>query len=97
MSTTSGRRQVTHRCVRCQRTYPHSYTTFCDCGGMIEVEYDLDRAVLRDSPNTLERFFDLLPIEDPDSLRSQVMTPSPCVHAHGLGALLGLPLSVLEK
>lgn len=77
--------------------YPHSYTTFCDCGGMIDIEYDLDRAILRDSSNTLERFFDLLPVEDPDSLRSQTMAPTPCVHAQGLGALLGLPRLYLKN
>jgi threonine synthase len=84
------RKQVRHRCVRCNKIYPHSYTTFCDCGGIIEVEYDLDRAVLHDSPNSLERFFDLLPIEDPGGLISQAIAPTPCVHAQELGVLLGL-------
>jgi threonine synthase len=63
---------------------------------MIEVEYDLDRAVLHDSPNSLERFFDLLPIEDSGSLHSRAMTPTPCVHAQELGALLGLPRLYLK-
>jgi threonine synthase len=97
MSARPERKQVSHRCVRCQRTYAHSYTTFCDCGGMIEVEYDLEQAVLRDSPNTLERFFDLLPIEEPGSLRSQMLAPTPCVHAQGLGTLLGLPRLYLKN
>jgi threonine synthase len=87
-----GVKRVTHRCVRCQGEYPHGFNTFCEqCGGMIDVHYDLERARLRDSLNPLERFLDLLPVERPESLLPQQMQYTPCVHAVRLGAALGMP------
>jgi threonine synthase len=57
---------------------------------MIEVEYDLETAVLRPSPNSLERFFDILPIADSNLVRWHTAY-TPCVHATALGRLLGMP------
>jgi threonine synthase len=88
---------VRHRCVKCHRLFPHSFTTFCDCGGMIDVEYDMGNVVLYDSANPLERFFDLLPIEDALILLPQEMKYTPCVHAVKLGALLGMPHLYLKN
>jgi threonine synthase len=89
--------QVVHRCVGCQRVPAAGFTPFCrDCGAMIDVEYDLERAKLTDSSNPLERFLDLLPVEQASSLRSQEMSYTPCVHAARLGARLGMPALYLK-
>jgi threonine synthase len=92
-----GAKRLTHRCVNCGRASPHSFTPFCDsCGGMIDIEYDLHRAQLRDSANPLERFFDLLPVERFESLLPQEAAYTPCVHAVRLGAALGMPSLYLK-
>ena len=92
-----GTKRVTHRCVKCQREYPHAFNTFCEqCGGMIDVHYDLARARLRESQNSLERFLDLLPVQRPESLLHQPMAFTPCVHAERLGAALGMPALYLK-
>jgi len=83
--------------VKCGKTFPQRYFTFCDvCDGMIDVEYDLERVVLYDSPNPLERFFDLLPIVNPDNLLPQRMERTPCIHARTLGDRLGMPWLFLK-
>lgn len=61
---------------------------------MSDVEYDLDAATLRDSANPYERFFDLLPVEDPALLPAARFTPT--VHATALGEKLGLPWLYLK-
>ena len=95
--TLDGTKRVTHRCVKCQREYPHGFNTFCGhCGGMIDVHYDLELARLRESPNPLERFLDLLPVERPESLLPQDARYTPCVHAVRLGAALGMPSLYLK-
>ncbi len=92
-----GSKRVTHRCVKCQREFPHGFTTFCEhCGGMIDVHYDLERARLHESDNPLERFLDLLPVERAGSLLPQEMRFTPCVHAERLGAFLGMPSLYLK-
>ncbi len=97
MSVRLEAKRVTHRCTKCLRTYPHGFSTFCpECGGMIDVHYDLARARLHDSINPLERFFDLLPVERPESLLPQEMGYTPCVHATRLGAALGMPSLYLK-
>ncbi|MCI0415997.1 pyridoxal-phosphate dependent enzyme [bacterium] len=64
---------------------------------MVDVEYDLKQAVLYDSFNPLERFFDLLPIENPESLLPRSMEYTPCKHAMELGAALGMPRLYLKN
>jgi threonine synthase len=64
---------------------------------MIDVEYDLDRARLRDSANPLERFFELLPVEHIESLLPHEMHYTPCVHAVRLGAALSMPRLYLKN
>src|SRR5436190_13006565 len=85
-----GRKQVLHRCMRCGAGFPHRFQSFCDCGGMIDVFYDLDQVQLHDSPDPLRRFFNLLPIEDPANLIATQMRYTPCVHATAAGGQLGL-------
>jgi threonine synthase len=98
MKSPAGRKSmIRHCCVQCGKVFPHRFTTFCDsCDGMIDVEYDLGRAVLRDSFNPLERFFDLLPIVDPANLLPQSMERTPCIHARTLGGRLGMPWLFLK-
>src|SRR5918992_277621 len=88
---------VVHRCVSCRKTFPHSFTTVCDrCGAMVDIEYDLERTTLHDSDNPLERFFDLLPIEDSANLLPLDMRFTPCIHATKLGDYLGMPSLYLK-
>jgi threonine synthase len=63
---------------------------------MVDIEYDLHRARLHDSTNPLERFFDLLPVQRPESLLPQQAAYTPCVRATRLGAALGLPSLYLK-
>jgi threonine synthase len=89
---------VVHRCVSCRKTFPHSFTTVCDrCGAMVDIEYDLERTTLHDSDNPLERFFDLLPIEDSANLLPLEMRFTPCIHATKLGDYLGMPSLYLKN
>lgn len=78
-------------CVRCGRTPPPGYQPFCRCGGMIDVTYDLENARLRDSEDSIERYFDLLPLTDFDDCRLDSIKATPCIHATRLGAELDLP------
>ena len=74
MTIPKRKKRVSHLCTRCRKRFAHSFTTFCDnCGGMIDVEYDLEHVIVHDSDNPLERFFDLLPLEDPAILLVQEM------------------------
>jgi threonine synthase len=57
---------------------------------LIDVFYDLDAATLYDSDVSLERYFDLLPIRDPENALSLGEGNTPCVHAEALGEALGL-------
>jgi threonine synthase len=64
---------------------------------MIEVFYDLARAVLYQSDDPLERFYDLLPITDRKSLEHFSLERTPCVHAKNLGRLLNMPWLYLKN
>jgi threonine synthase len=89
---------IAHRCVNCGKTFPHSFTTVCDrCGAMVDVYYDLERTTLHDSENPLERYFDLLPIEDSANLLPLEMQFTPTIHATKLGEYLGMPSLYLKN
>jgi threonine synthase len=90
------KKTVIHRCVRCGKLRPHEFVAFCECGGMIDTEYALDRARLHDSRNPLVRFFDLLPIEDPGNLLPVELPTTPCIHATRLGEAIGMPRLYLK-
>jgi threonine synthase len=94
--TQKRKKHVQHQCVKCDRIFPRAFTPFCECGGMIEVEYDLDHVHLHDSEDALWRFFDLLPIENPANLLARSMPYTPCVHARKLGAVLEMPWLYLK-
>jgi len=89
-------KKVIHRCVRCSKIYPHAFRAFCSCDGMIDTEYDLRRAQFYDSESPLFRYFDLLPLEEPDNLVRALLPKTPCVHAERLGRLLGMPQLYLK-
>jgi len=93
---TQQRVKVTHRCTGCRKVLPHNFKPFCDCGAMIDVEYDLDRVHLLESADPLERFFDLLPIENRENIPPVKMGYTPCIHAKALGKLLGIPRLYLK-
>jgi threonine synthase len=63
---------------------------------MVDVAYDLANARLHDSDDSLERYFDLLPLLTSDHLVSEPMRATPCVNARRLGAVLGLPRLYLK-
>lgn len=78
-------------CQSCRRTLPSdAFNTFCPCGGMADVCYNLRRAQVGRESNPLLRFFDLLPIKDPDSVRWLGDGNTPTLHATRLGKVLGL-------
>jgi threonine synthase len=77
-------------CVTCGKEPPEGFTPFCACGGMIDVSYDLARASLHESGDSLDRYFDLLPLATSEHLLPLEIPPTPCVHATRLGEELGL-------
>jgi threonine synthase len=72
------------------------YRPFCECGGMVEVEYDLGRVRLVKSKNPYIRFAGLLPIENLDERPPQDAPYSPTIHAKALGSHLGMPSLYLK-
>ncbi len=82
--------KLRHVCVHCRQEYPHAYRAFCTCGGMIDIEYDLENARFHDSDNIFERYFDLLPVRDRAHLLPVSLTASPTRPAPALGETLGL-------
>jgi len=91
-----GRKTVHRRCVSCRKPASEPFAAFCACGALIEAEYDLEKASLRRSPNSLVRFFDILPVCDPKNLVQWDTPYTPCVHAKALGTLLGMPRLYLK-
>ena len=87
---TQTQTKVRHFCVKCNREFPHAYIPFCECGGMTEVEYDLETAQLYDSDDLFERYFDLLPICDRENLLPVPLKRTPTHHAEKLADELGL-------
>ena len=84
------RRGLVHRCVTCGREYPHEVLNRCpDDGGAIDVFYDLGRVRIQDVESPLERYFDLLPIEDPENLLWGGEGNTPCFRATELEKKLG--------
>lgn len=82
-------------CSRCQKTYRHDkLQNLCDCGGPLLARYDLKKAALtltretlRMRPATMWRYREVLPPAEPVTL-GEGMTP--LIHAQSLGSSLGL-------
>src|SRR5579863_4549338 len=81
---------VRHICLACGKQYPVGFHPLCDaCGGLVDVEYELERVRLVDSPNPYVRFAALLPLTKlHDRLPTTGYTPT--VHATQLGRELGM-------
>jgi threonine synthase len=78
-------------CQSCDRRFkPNVFQPFCPCGGMVDMRYDLDEARVRDNPNPLLRFMDLLPIAEESHARWLGEGNTPTIHARALGRSLGL-------
>ncbi len=86
-----------HRCVVCGAQYPIGFHPFCDaCGGMVDVEYELERVELAESPNPYVRFAGLLPLTSLHD-RLPAATYTPMVHATRLGHELGMTALYLKN
>jgi len=79
-----------HRCHDCGTVAPPGFHPFCgECGGMVDVEYPLEKARLARSVDPYVRFADLLPVDRPrQSLPPSTYTA--LAHAIRLGRRLGL-------
>lgn len=85
-------KHVRYACVDCGFEQSQGIRDFCpQCSGMMDVNYALGDVRLYDSGNPLERYFDLLPIEDPSNLLPIDLASTACVHATSLGRRYGMP------
>lgn len=84
-------------CRTCGKDTGESYHTFCECGGIVDVAYDLARVVLHDSENPYFRFADLLPVRESERLLPGDARYTPVIHAQTLGKQLGLPFLYLKN
>jgi threonine synthase len=78
-------------CRSCGKDYSAAgFHPMCECGGMVDVDYPLHHAELKDDPNPLVRFFDFLPVRKRENLCWLGEGNTPTVHARALGRRLGL-------
>jgi threonine synthase len=84
-------------CVQCGKSTESTFQPFCECGGMTDVEYDLGKVELHDSPNPYVRFADLLPIRTLHDRLPADARYTPTIHAVRLGARLGMPSLYLKN
>lgn len=90
MKSNGRRDRVEHRCVTCGKQYPHAVLNRCpEDGGAIDTFYNLSRARINDTENPLERYFDLLPVNNPDNLLWGGEGNTPCMRATGLEERIG--------
>lgn len=86
------------KCVTCGREYPADpRVTTCSCGGILDIRYDYDYVKktmtpdkLRERPNTMWRYRELLPVEETTAPPPLRVGWSPLYKADRLGAELGL-------
>jgi threonine synthase len=64
---------------------------------MVDIEYDLDKAALHDSPNPYIRFADLLPIKELHDRLPGDARYTPTIHATRLGKYLKMPHLYLKN
>lgn len=72
------------------KTTAPGFHPFCEEGGIVEMEYDLARVALHDSPNPYVRFAELLPIRESHHRLPADARYTPLIHAKSLGDRLGL-------
>src|SRR5207248_7398483 len=76
---------------------PHGRHHLCSCGAPLFARYDLTaarawpRESLRDRPPTMWRYRELLPLFDREEPVTLGEGFTPLIHAHALGARLGVP------
>jgi threonine synthase len=88
---------VQHLCIDCGARYPAGFHPFCDtCGGMVDVEYELAKVELLDSPNPYVRFCQLLPLAQRHEHLPEA-TYTPMVHATRLGREIGMTSLYLKN
>jgi threonine synthase len=86
-------------CTRCDKKYPPGVRrNVCDCGGPLFARYDLERAAKNMRPghlalreNSLWRYDDVLPVEDPDLRLTLGEGFTPLLTVRRLGMAVGLP------
>ncbi|MGH0032080.1 MAG: threonine synthase [Myxococcota bacterium] len=77
-------------CSGCGKRPPWQWMQVCDdCGGLMDVEYDLRDVTLHPEGSPVRRFFDLLPLLSRESIIEGDEGNTPCFHAKELGASLG--------
>lgn len=84
-------------CTTCGKSPREAFQPFCDCGGIVDIEYDLDKVELRDSPNPYVRFADLLPIRNVHDRLPAAARYTPMIHATRLGGYLDMPNLYLKN
>lgn len=85
------------KCTSCGELMGDEFRSFCKCGGMIDVEYRLDRVRLVESSNPYVRFAGLLPVMATDERLPRNASYTPTIHAKSLGSHLGLPSLYLKN
>ena len=90
---------LTHlECTACGKTYSASeaHRTCADCGKVLYARYDLhrlrgevDRTDLAYRPSTMWRYFELMPVRQPENVVSLGEGMTPLIPAGNLGARLG--------
>lgn len=86
-------------CTSCGTRYPWGFSVQCaPCGqALVDVEYNLARAQIRDAGPVMERYFDLLPVLDRAEILDFGEGNTPCPHAKELGKALGLTRLYLKN
>ena len=94
------RSYFTHlQCTWCGNDHPHEkpIRTCPDCGKVLFARYDLDalgknttRDAFNDRPSNMWRFFEMMPVINPDNLVTLGEGGTPLMPARNLGAALGL-------
>lgn len=79
-------------CLNCGREYPWSFTLQCEpCkGALVDVDYNLANVHIKVDACLMEKYFDLLPLLDRNSIIDGQEGNTPCIHARELGKALGL-------
>lgn len=91
LAPVTGNTKLIQRCNRCNIMIPRIYKPRCPvCAGMVEIHYNLSRAQIRDSDNPVERYFDILPIVEPENYLDLGAGRTPCAQAPVLGDSMGL-------
>lgn len=85
-------------CTKCDKTYSDEQTLFlCSCGAPLFAHYDLEkvkanltREEIKNRPEDMWRYKELLPITDPENILNLGEGFTPLVYSKSLGALIGL-------